>query len=344
MSYGIDLLQAGGAQAAGNVINEGMGLLLAGPKRKAQMRTARQMQNLQMEGQKEMTDFNMKKQLEMWEATGYGAQVDQMKRAGINPALLYGMGSGGGQTANVEQGNVASQHAGTPEASRGAEGMGLMIGQLGLIKAQERNLDADTKKKEAEAAKTAGVDTEVGKATVSNLAADTENKKAQEKLTRSQTRLNELETEIKEETLEDAKDTIRYTARKISEEIRELKLSNDLSEAQMKDKIKLLKEQISEIAVRKALMWAQKNNTDQDTQLKIQQIAESKARVKAMAEQLMIAWDTLSLETQKTSVGIQNSLKDDSWDFLKDIIPGFLIPIGRGLGGGGRTIVEGFKK
>lgn len=174
MPYGIQLAQASGAQAAGNFINQGMGLLFAGPQRKAQMKTAKQMQALQMQGEKEMTDFNMKKQLEMWEATGYGAQVDQMKRAGINPALLYGMGSGGGQTASVQGGNVSGQHANEPQIPGGNQGMGLMIGQMGLLKAQEENIKADTELKKVDAAKKAGVDTEHVRAQIKELTLNNE--------------------------------------------------------------------------------------------------------------------------------------------------------------------------
>lgn len=174
MPYGIQLAQALGGQAASGLLNQGMGLLLAGPQRKAQMKTAKEMQALQMQGDKEMTDYNLKKQMELWEATGYGAQVDQMKRAGINPALLYGMGSGGGQTANIEQGNVSGQHAETPKANIGGEGMGLMIGQMGLLEAQKKNIEADTKLKEVDAAKKAGVDTEEAKGRIKGLSLNNE--------------------------------------------------------------------------------------------------------------------------------------------------------------------------
>lgn len=137
------LAQQMGGQAAGGALNEGMGLLFAAPKRKAQLKTAAGLQKLQIQGSKELTDYNAGKQLQMWKDTNYGAQVEQMKDAGINPALLYGMG-GGGATANISQGNVGGQAAGTPMPT---DGMGiqmpLMMAQIDLIKAQAEKTRAE---------------------------------------------------------------------------------------------------------------------------------------------------------------------------------------------------------
>ena len=61
----------------------------------------------QVKAQKQLTDYNAQKQLEMWEKTGYGSQKEQLERAGMNAALMYGMGGGGGQTNSVNAGSVS---------------------------------------------------------------------------------------------------------------------------------------------------------------------------------------------------------------------------------------------
>ena len=80
------------------------------------------------------------------------------KKAGLNPGLIYGMSGGGGVTTgsgsggSVSGGNAAG-HSGEATA------LAQTIVGLGLQRAQQKNIEADTKLKEAQAAKTEGVDT-----------------------------------------------------------------------------------------------------------------------------------------------------------------------------------------
>lgn len=160
MGLFLEQLGQAAANTAANAGNGILGAIFGGINDRRQIKQQRRLNELQ----KEMTDWNMGKQLEMWEATGYGAQKEQMKRAGINPALMYG-GTGAGGTTNVStsSGSAATGHSGEIQAMLG---MGM---QRELLKAQKENIEADTANKQAQAAKTAGVDTE-------NVKADTENK------------------------------------------------------------------------------------------------------------------------------------------------------------------------
>jgi hypothetical protein len=103
---------------------------------------------MQIEGSKELTDYNMKKQLEMWEATGFKGQMKQLNEAGLNAGLIYGMGGAGGQSSNVNAGNAQGGQSG--EKGREATeliGMGL---QNQLLQAQKENIEADTANKKAD--------------------------------------------------------------------------------------------------------------------------------------------------------------------------------------------------
>lgn len=160
-----------GLQTAGQAVGAGMGMLLGNWNDKRQLRQQERLQELQIKGQKEMGDYNYRRQKQMWEETSYKAQKEQMEKAGLNPALMYGMGGGGGQSTGTPSGNVAGAQApsggGEPQ---GMAGMGMQMvqaaqltqAQIKLLEAQANNLNTDTTKK-------AGVDT-------ANVQADTENK------------------------------------------------------------------------------------------------------------------------------------------------------------------------
>lgn len=156
-----------GKDTAENAIQGGLGLILGGINDRRQVRQQERLQALQIKGQKEMSDYNFAKQLQMWHDTGVGAQVKQYKDAGMNPGLMYGMGGGGGQTAGSGGGSV--QGASAPGGGREAvDIMGLGL-QRELLQAQKEVMLTQAEKNKAEAAKTAGVDTK-------NVTADTENK------------------------------------------------------------------------------------------------------------------------------------------------------------------------
>lgn len=157
MAIGAELL--GMAKGAGTAaIGQGLGMLFGGMQDRRQLKQAGKLQELQIKGSKEMTDYNTeagrKAQLAMWRDTGLPAQVEQAEAAGLSKALLYGGGGAGGATTGqgASAGSVSGQSAGDPNAAM-ANGM-----QLAMLKAQTDNLNANTKKTEEEANNIAGVD------------------------------------------------------------------------------------------------------------------------------------------------------------------------------------------
>lgn len=163
-----------GTSTANDLIGTAIGLGLEKHNDKRQLAQQEKLQNLQMKGNKEMTDYNMMKQLEMWKNTSYPAQMAMMKQAGLNPALMYGMSGGGGQSTGSANGNVSGASA--PSGGQEIQtqmGLQLQGMQLSLLNAQKENIEADTQNKEAQATKTGGVDTE-------NVKADTAVKIASE--------------------------------------------------------------------------------------------------------------------------------------------------------------------
>jgi len=141
-----------GMQVAGGLIGGGMGALFAKGQDRRQLKQQQKLTDMQMNADKHMSSYNKDLQLQMWKDTSYNAQKGEIEKAGLNPALMYGMGGGGGQTANVSTGNVGGGRAegNSGEAMAGA-GMGMMgAAQLRLIEAQKENIEADTANKKAD--------------------------------------------------------------------------------------------------------------------------------------------------------------------------------------------------
>lgn len=140
---------------AGPVINTAMGLALEKHNDKRQLRQHRnlgvQQLGLNIQQMKAQKDAD----LDFWNKTNYGAQLQHMKNAGLSPGLMYGGSGQGGSAVGGSGGNVSSP---TPPIG-GGEIMGLQ-----LMGAQKKLLEAQANKTNVEADKTAGVDTELTKA------------------------------------------------------------------------------------------------------------------------------------------------------------------------------------
>ena len=111
---------------------------------------------LQYQYGQQAADAEYQRNLDMWKATSYGAQVQEMKKAGLSKGLMYG--NGGGQAASTAGGDgmqPSGPRMNPVEAALQQQAMGL---QLKQIEAQNKLANAETAKTLAEANKIAGVD------------------------------------------------------------------------------------------------------------------------------------------------------------------------------------------
>ncbi|AXH73492.1 MAG: DNA pilot protein [Microviridae sp.] len=178
--------------------------------------------NQQLAGQRKALQQQNAAQMQMWENTNYDPQVKQMKKAGLNPALMYGMGGGGGQST----GSASAM----PTQTSQPHGMDIMgAAQLQLLKAQKDNIDADT------ANKRAGVP--VQGAQVPNIEADTANKQQQNLNLKAQQAGQELENNLKKidieyqgKSLEERLGAVSQTLRQMDEQLVILQNQRDISD------------------------------------------------------------------------------------------------------------------
>ena len=102
---------------------------------------------IQLKNQQQLNKQGQQLQMQTWRDTNYGAQMDMMKDAGLNPALMYGMSGGGGATTGSQGGGSAqggNSHA--PMDIGASVQASLMMAQASKLKAETKEIEAKTDK------------------------------------------------------------------------------------------------------------------------------------------------------------------------------------------------------
>lgn len=223
-------------QGGSSLLGGLLGLASSKYNDKRQLRQANKLQQLEIQGEKELSEWNKQQQYDLWEMTNYPAQVRMMEEAGLNVGLMYGKGGGGGTTANLATANLGGQNApvGGNEIGMGMQ-MGLqaqrMMAEIGLIKEQ-------TNKTKAETAKTAGVDTALATATTENLKAITANTQLQSNVIRWEGELQRIRANVMSQNEQDIIDQLRISNQKLNAEAKQQMNAGKISDATYQEVIK----------------------------------------------------------------------------------------------------------
>lgn len=233
-----------GAGVLGGVVDKGLGMITGRSDDNRQVAVQGRLNAQQVKYQKELTDYNQRSALKMWEDTNYSAQVEQMKKAGINPGLLYGTSGAGGGTATTQQGSVQGGSASGAASYKAGMEIGTMTQaqQLMNLKAQEELTRAQTEQTKTETTKTAGVDTAEGEARIASLTQGIENAKATELLTKAETNLKNIEELEKNVSQEDRLDQITWEAKRAGELLQQAKNETYISNATLQEKIAIIEQ------------------------------------------------------------------------------------------------------
>lgn len=191
-------------------------------------------------------------QLNLWNQTQAEAQVEHLKNAGLNPALVYGHGGGGGATAGGGGASVGGASASGESERQAANiqsaGMGLQLAKL--------QSEIDVNKSVAEAnranAAKAGADTKTTEALRENLveqiSTTIDNLKADTELRGEQAKLNEIQQKSAE-IANDFNEANNLTLlQQNMETLRQITAEANVSEQTQNSMIELAKLQIKETA------------------------------------------------------------------------------------------------
>lgn len=235
-------------QLAGGAISTGLGMALGSWNDQRQLKQQGKLLEQQQQFNELASEAQARRQFEMWQKTGPMGMIKELRGAGLNPGLIYGMGGAGGQTPGA--GQAATNANGAPIGGREIEAALGMSLPLALTKAQIENIKADTKQKEAATVKTTGVDTTKVQSEIDNLAQETDNKRLSWNLMNADLGLKALETKLKSETLETGIETAKTELNKLQEE-----LTSSMVKANVD--VKTQQAVIDEAFARAAKTWAE---------------------------------------------------------------------------------------
>lgn len=297
MGFGLELgktaAKTGVNLLTGGIVNGIMGLFGGSSKaEQKQYQHEKEMMALQnkyntqaaaqsMEYAKTMNRINFEQQNQMFDKQAEWNSPEQQKQrlqeAGLNPALMYGIGGEGGSSVS-SGGGAGAQVQGVSNSGTQAVMMGLQAksieSQIALNNAQASKINAETEKTEKETEKT-GAETESVWSGIELLKARTSSEEAKIKLTNMQTELTEAMREESWSNWERARAGVAEVSRimeKLDKEIEGMGFDNEI-----KNKSK------------EAII----GNYFADLRVKGQQIIESNSKTKLNERQLDVLNETI---------------------------------------------------
>lgn len=122
-----------------------LGMIGQNERARKQHNRQKELMGIQFGNQQALNKQGQALQMKTWKDTGYGAQMEMMKEAGLNPGLMYGMSGGGGQTTGSQSGGSAqSGNSHAPMDIGASVQAGLMIAQANKLKAETEAIESNT--------------------------------------------------------------------------------------------------------------------------------------------------------------------------------------------------------
>lgn len=336
--------------ATGAALGVGTELLLSKWRQKQQREQQQKLQDMQIKGQKEMTEFNANinknNALEVWEKTGPVGLVKEYNKAGLSTGLMYGGSGGGGQTISSPTGTVTGATANEPDT-----GMGVQNG----IAAAAANASIDLAKAQAdkaraEAAKISGADTEESKSRTSLNIQNEQNAAITGNILKYEEAIREIDKNIATGTQEQVITNIANAGKKLEGEAESAMNAGKLSKEAYADTLKQIKQTTTEQQLRMSLQKAdliKKGVETESIKAGIAKISKDIQELDRMDDARWREWGQKEkerfireqlLELQKAGVEFNTSDAAKT----RQLIGIFTDILGSSRGGGGPVPVTGF--
>lgn len=288
-----------GSSALGSIVGEGMGLLFSGVNNDIQANQQQRLTDIQTKANEDLSAFNFNQQLQLWNETNYPAQVQQLEKAGLNPALLYhGAGAGG-----------------TTGSPSGGAGMGIAQGtsptQIAQLALQSQEAQADINLKNAQANNlNAQTPQEAGlmQAQIASITQGVSNQQAQQALTQAQTITQNLNNQVQGQTIDDSIASIRAAATQVQQTAQQAVRNNWMDQQTMNDKLQTIHGIMLGQYIDNALKQAQTKNIGSDAALKQEQITQITNKIAQDWQQIGI--NQQNANTQEGQLKLQQLLRD----------------------------------
>lgn len=277
----LESMLAGAGSAA---INTGLGLALQGHNNKVQLRQQQKLGEQQLGFDFRKMEEQRRQQMRMWEDTNFGAQMEQLKKAGLSPGLYYGGSGGGGMTTT----GAGATSTNAPSARDQGDILGMQ-----MIQAQRNLIEAQTEKTKAEATKISGVDTTETETRIESLTQGIENQKAQARLTTIQGNLAEIQQDLNTENYDDISAMIRTTARQAEKQLGILANEKEISDQVKDEKIALVEGELIGLGLANEMKREQIQLTTEQTKKVVADVAQG--------------WKKLAIDQQNAITNFANS-------------------------------------
>lgn len=198
------------------------------------------MQNLQIQGQKEMTDYNYGKQIQMI-GDSTKAQMQAFKDNNLNTALMYD-GAGAGGSSQIQAGGMPTGQVAPNSAELGQFGV-----QTAMAAANIELMKSQAEKNRVEAEKLAGPDTNLVKTQIDSLTQGITNSKTINEINKIEKDIKAVAATVAEETSQDAIAYIKHEAVRMGGMAKSALVEGKVDEETQKQKIELINKQLANI-------------------------------------------------------------------------------------------------